>query len=1196
MEKSKIGLFAAKARNLLRQQVGARLNIIKTADNAVAIENREAVSSLNRRVAEIGEEAVIDEVAYIWFNRLCALRYMDAHGFNKPKVVTPESGSILPEILSDALLGSLDYDGLLDSRKQERVEKLLRGEIRSNNAQAEVYRILLVASCNALNASIPMLFERISDYTDLLLPDDLLSEGAVISQLNIALTKEDCETVEVIGWLYQYYISEKKDEVMASFKKGKKAGSREIPPATQLFTPEWIVRYLVENSLGRLWMLNHPESRLVDSMSYYIKPVDVEPDFLKISSPEELKICDPCCGSGHMLTYAFDLLFKIYIELGYTESDAVEHIIKDNLYGIEIDNRAGQLAYFALMMKAREKVRRFFSTGIQPNICVLNNVSFTEEEMTEATELFSYKNDILISEMLNQYEHVDVLGSLVTPFLTDIDELKNLVPNEQDGDLFNVNNTVLPRVKEVLKYSEYLSKRYHVVVTNPPYLSNSHMGDKLKEYVNKEYEDYKYDVFSAFFVRCCNLALAEGYLGFMSPYVWMFITSYEKTRRFLIDKKTITTLAQLEYSAFEEATVPLCVFAIKNKKNDIRGSYFRLTEFTGGMEVQRKKILEAISNHDCGYYYEVSGGQFEKIPGSPIAYWLNERLCSFYNNGVFLNQICVAVKGLDTCDNNSYVRTWEEVSIRNIGFGLTSVNGTNQIRWYPYSKGGGFRKWYGNNTFVVNWQNDGEILRNLRDGKGKIKSRPQNTRYYFNEGLTYGAVSSADFSLRYMNNSIFGGGGSGVFTQSKFLYILIALLNCNLCGYFFDLNPTLNFCVENILSIPSYNFSENKEKIENIAKINIRLSKADWDSFETSWDFKRSPLLEPLKEPSYEEQVEMDNTTFKVKQYLGPGKADEVFYATRSICNASPLECAYARYRDQANVDFYHLKMNEEELNRIFIDIYGLQDELKPEEDEKMVSIHRIYDSESEIKLDDDVDEKGKKKKMPYAMTKKDVVEQFISYFIGCLFGRYSLNMEGLAFAGGDWDASKYDSFVPDLDNVIPILDEEWFVDDVTVRFREFLALNWGKEHVSENMKFVESALGKTLREYLVKDFYKNHLQMYKNRPIYWMFSSPKGNFNALVYLHRYNENTASVVLKYVRELKGKIKAEVNSLELSSDKLDMKKLVKYKKIVEDLDEYENILFPIAMNHIVLDLDDGVKVNYQKLGKALKPIAALEGKE
>ncbi|MGN0905690.1 MAG: BREX-1 system adenine-specific DNA-methyltransferase PglX, partial [Bullifex sp.] len=510
MNRAVIEAFASRARNLLKQQIGARISMLMKSDSsAVVIENRSAMTALMKRIEEKGNDAVIDEVAYTWFNRLCALRYMDVHGFNRPMAVTPENDGGLPEILDNAM-GSVMDDGLLTRVNADRISRLMSGEIKSINPQDEIYRILLVSKCNALNKELPMLFERISDYTDLLLPEDLLSPDAIIPLMREALTEESCETVEVIGWLYQYYIAEKKDEVFEGFRKGKKATSKEIPAATQLFTPDWIVRYLVENSLGRLWMLNHPESGLAGKMEYYIKPVDTEPDFIRINNPEEIRICDPCCGSGHMLTYAFDILFEIYSELGYTTKDAVEHIIRDNLYGIELDDRAGQLAYFALMMKAREKVRRFFSSGIEPNICVLHNVTFDEEDLRIACSLFSNTRDAEVKKLLTQFEHADTFGSLIIPCIDDIGKLKsNLTKTTWTGDLFDGVDTIEPRVHEVLKYADYLSPKYQVVITNPPYMGN--YDDITKAFVTKNYPDSKSDLCTAFMERNWKLTVPKGY-------------------------------------------------------------------------------------------------------------------------------------------------------------------------------------------------------------------------------------------------------------------------------------------------------------------------------------------------------------------------------------------------------------------------------------------------------------------------------------------------------------------------------------------------------------------------------------------------------------------------------------------------------------------------------------------------------------
>ena len=1170
MKGSALEKFAQEARIQLKEQVKARLNLIINGDDSVdLIENRNAIIELKKALNEKGEESLVEEVAYTWFNRFSALRYMDARGFNSTMIVSPTEGKLLPEILSDALAGV--FDDALSNKQKDKIQGLVDGSITSKNLQADIYRILLVASCNALNDSLPLLFEKINDYTDLLLPDDLLSSESIITKTVDALSIEDCEdSVEIIGWLYQYYISEKKDEVFASFKKGKKAGKDEIPAATQLFTPEWIVRYLVENSLGRLWMLNHPDSKLKDKMKYYIPPTDAEKDFIKLSSPEEIKILDPCCGSGHMLTYGFDLLFEIYNECGYTDNDATESIIKNNLFGIEIDKRAGQLAYFALMMKARERSKRFFRKHIGPNICILENVSFEQDELAKVYNLFD-KPTLNLMDLMNQFEHADILGSLITPAVSDIKALKDTLKVKSSDDIFAETNTLTERTKKVLEMAGYLSEKYHVVVTNPPYMGNSHMDALLKAYLEKEYKPYKSDLFSAFFIRCCNCCDPRGHLGFMSPYVWMFISSYEDLRREFIENKTITTLAQLEYSAFSEATVPLCIFTLYNQNTPLKGIYFRLTEFTGGMEVQDKKILEAISNHDCGYYYEASPEQFEKIPGSPIAYWASNRIFALFANTAPIVSCCQPLVGLQTADNGRFLRLWHEISTEKICYDANSLQEALQSnkKWFPYNKGGDYRKWYGNNEYLVNWENDGYEIKHFVDNKGKLRSRPQNTIAYFKPSITWSDITSANFACRICNGGfIFDVKGSSAIGNKDDLLIQGAILNSKVAGLLIDMiNPTMTTQVGDLKRIPMlFPEGNNIVLVRKIVLENYQLSKANWDSFETSWDFGRHPLLYVPRSDS-----------------MADGTVEDLIQDTKiAMQNGFSVKLAdmYEEYKDDVNTSFVALKHNEEELNRIFIDIYGLQDELTPEEDDSMVSVHRIFDSKSEIP--------ESMKKGQYALTKEDVIKSLVSYAVGCMFGRYNPFKNDLAYAGGEWDESVFDkSFMPDDDNVIPMMDDSWFENDAERYFIKFLEVMYGKETLNENLKFVENALGMSVRKYLAKYFYIDHLKTYQKRPIYWMFSSPKGHFQALVYMHRYNENTANVVLKYLREFRAKIQSQIKMAEEAGE---TKKALDFQNIDKDLNDYEmNVLYPLAVQHITFDLDDGVKVNYQKLGKALKTI-------
>ena len=665
----------------------------------------------------------------------------------------------------------------------------------------------------------------------------------------------------------------------------------------------------------------------------------------------------------------------------------------------------------------------------------------------------------------------------------------------------------------------------------------------------------------------------------MSPYVWMFISSYEKLRRSFIEQKTITTLAQLEYSAFADATVPLCVFTLKNIYERNKGVYFRLTEFTGGMEVQDRKILEAINDHDCGYYFEVSAEQFEKIPGSPIGYWIPDKIYqNYFTERLTMGSISEARMGLTTGQNEKYIRLWHEVKHNKIGFHQDRNKAQESgLIWFPYDKGGEYRKWYGNREYIVNWFNDGYEMQHILHPDGKrIWAHNFNLEYNFLPHITWTDLTSGHLAFRVFEEGfLFDSSAAVAFTDYPF-ESLIGYLNTNLVDIISDiLNPTMHFKLGDYDNIP---FPAIKSEPGNyISQYNISISKLDWDSFESSWDFSIHPLLDENVGKSEDAAFEKDS---ELIDYLGEDKYNEIFNNEIKAC--APIEFAYLRYKDWANKAFFHLKKNEEELNRIFIDIYGLNDELKPEEDDSMVSVHRIFDDKSEIP--------ESMRKGQYALTREDVVKAFISYVVGCMFGRYDADRPGLAYAGGDFDISTYSGehgLVPDSDNVIPILGDSWFKNDAETYFIKFVENQFGHEKLNENLKFIENALGKSIRDYFYKDFYKNHLKTYQKRPIYWMFSSPKGYFQALVYMHRYNENTANAVLDCLRQFRDKIRLQI---KLAEEAGQTRKKVEYENIDNDLNAYEmNILYPLAIQHLTFDLDDGVKVNYEKLGKALKAI-------
>lgn len=1189
MKGSALERFAQEARIQLQKEVRARLNLVLNGDASIdLIESRNAVNALKKHLEELksDEAALVEEVAYTWFNRISALRFMDASGYNATLIVSPAEGKTLPEILSEALSGIIDEDVVTSIKDRERIRGLVDGSITSKNPQAEIYRILLVASCNHLNNSLPLLFEKIEDYTDLLLPDDLLSSESIITKTVNAISEDDTESVEIIGWLYQYYISEKKDEVFAAFKKGKKAGKDEIPAATQLFTPEWIVRYLVENSLGRLWMLNHPESNLKNKMKYYIEPTDKETDFIRLDSPEEIKVLDPCCGSGHMLTYAFDLLFDIYTECGYTDNDAVKHIIEDNLYGIEIDKRAGQLAYFALMMKARERSRRILRKGITPNICILQKVVFDKEELPNVINLFENPS-LTLMDLMKDFENADILGSLITPSISNIAFLKNtLKANPDSNDMFSDENTLRERVSTVLDQAEYLVGKYSIVITNPPYLAPSSSDPVLQNFAKGQYPNSKTDTGTMFIERNFKFIPKNGYVAMITLQSWMFLSSFEKLRDETINNRSILSMIHIGARGFDTIggeVVSTTAYILSGEKGatGVKGQYVRLVD--GQSEEEKSKALSiAISNHECGYYFEVLADQFEKIPGSPIAYWAKPviyKIFSFSN----LSKSAIPRVGCQTSNNDLFLRKWFEVSWVKVQLNVHSETEAIQSnrKWFPYAKGGEYRKWIGNNDYLVNWENNGKEIKEFAIKLYKNSTRTvKNTKFYFQEGVTWSTLSTGPFNARLCGfGFIFDTKGSMCFVSDNLVYYLLGFLNSSLVNYLLTfLAPTVDYSTGAIGNLPFFIRNEFVPSINYIVQKLIGLSAMDYALYEISWDFSIHPLLnKTIIEPegfAFEDDQEL-------QEYLGDVEYNSIFKngIDGSRTAWSPIEFAYLRYKDWANKAFFHLKKNEEELNRIFIDIYGLQDELTPEEDDSMVSVHRIFDLKSEIP--------ESMRKGQYALTKEDVIKSFVSYVVGCMFGRYDASRPGLAFAGGDFDISSYSDFVPDSDNVIPVLGDSWFKNDAETYFIKFVEKAFGHDSLNENLKFIENALGKSIREYFYKDFYKDHLKTYQKRPIYWMFSSPKGYFQALVYMHRYNENTANVVLDYLRDFRKKIQFQI---KLADEAGETKRKVEYENIDKDLNDYEvNVLYPLAIQHLVFDLDDGVKVNYQKLGNALKAI-------
>ena len=1173
MDTTKLKKFAQFARRTLMGQVSAKLEFVLAPGAAARREHPEAMKKLEAAIAQDGKGQVIERVAYIWFNRFSALRFMDVNDLNPVRVVSPLSGQFQPEILAEAKAGNMD-GGSVPEKVRAQVQALLDGRTPSPDAQAEAYRLLLVAICNDWHRVMPFLFERIDDYTELLLPEDLLSNASILAYLREAMTPDVCEDVEVIGWLYQFYISEKKDEVFAGLKKNVKISAENIPAATQLFTPHWIVRYLVENSLGRIWMLNRPASRLKQRMDYYIAPEEPETDFLRIPRPEEIKVCDPAAGSGHMLTYAFDLLYAIYEEEGYEAGRIPALILKHNLTGIEIDDRAGALAAFALAMKAAAKLgrRRFLRMEVKPDIIVLQNVSFTPAEMMEVGSVVG--RDLFTDELrdtLKQFEQAKNFGSLIAPNLRGPAETLRVVETRNFGtDL--LLREVQERVITVLRMAEALVPKYHVVVANPPYMGGKGMNGKLGDFAKAKFPDSKSDLFAMFMERALALTLPTGMIAMINMQSWMFLSSFEKLRGNILSNGTFLTMAHLGERAFDSiggAVVSTTAFVLRAGSNvSHKAEYIRLIDGRSEAEKSRR-LLQAAKDPSPASIHRVSSEKYFTVPGSPITYWLSDETFELFRYSNKLVDIFKPKVGLNTTDNGQFLRLWHEVSQSKAGYGYSdSEEAKNSgFKWFPYNKGGSYRRWYGNFDYFLNWGNDGYDIKSAiaNDPAKQAGGRVVNEDCYFRSSLSWSLAGAKIFSVRFSpKGAVFDVGGSSIFPDEDKAMCLSAYLCSSVSNYFMAaMNPTFNFQAGNVAALPI--LPEALSSIEAASKARglIEAHKSDWDAYETSWDFTTLPLLS------------LDH-------------------------RAATLEATYARLRAHWRRMTDEMQRLEEENNRIFIDAYGLADELTPDAPIEQITLtcnpaYRYGGGRPAAELE--------------GLLRADTMRELVSYAVGCIFGRYSLDAPGLILANQGETLADYlarvpnPSFMPDEDNVIPVLDGDWFASDVTDRFRRFLRVTFGEAHFQENLAFVEKALGKDIRKYFTHDFFNDHVKRYKKRPIYWLFSSPKGAFNALIYMHRYRLDTVSVVLNdYLREFRSKLEAHrraQEALSISGEASPAQKTKALKEIeatarqIEELDAWErDVLFPLATQKIEIDLDDGVKANYPRFGAALKPIKGL----
>ena len=1169
MDKNAIKKFAVWARTELIARVSLKgveygitedniedANADSVGGKVFTADEKKQRQALIAEINDKGYKQVMEEVAYTWFNRFSALRFMEVNGYlpSHVRVFTDEENNFKPQTITEAI--HLDLDGL-------DMEKVY--ELKDAEKTEELYKYLLIVQCNALNKILPGMFQKIADYTELLLPDNLLREGSVIQQMIELIPEDDWkDAVQIIGWLYQYYNSEKKDDVFAALKKNVKITKENIPAATQLFTPDWIVRYMVENSLGRLWLEGHPavKEQLLPTEEeqsayaagnrnpedtkwhYYLEEAEQEPEvqaqLVEIRkeyaalTPDQLKVIDPCSGSGHILAYMFDVLMKIYESYGYTTREAVASIVENNLYGLDIDDRAAQLAYFAVMMKARQYDRRFFSRGIQPHVYAIvesNHVDkFAVDYFCNGDMKLTAAMDTIIRELHDAKEY----GSILTVTPQDWSVLYDRFA-EITEDINMSRETALRELVPLVQVAEALAQKYDVVVTNPPYMGMRNMNDKLNDFIKGKYADYKADFFSSFVIHSSEMTKKNGFCGFFTPYVWMFIQSYENMRNYLYNQATIETLIQFEYSAFEEATVPVCSFVFRNDYVKKKGCYLRLVDFRGGMEVQRQKALEAILNHKCGFYYEQSTDDFSKIPESPVAYWVNENVAKAFDTGKTLSSVARTRQGLASSDNNRFLKLWWEPSFVKIGFGMKNAEIAKQSRrkWFPCNKGGEFRKWYGNNVYVVNWENDGqEMLEYAAKLYGSPTRTIKNIAYYFQGGMTWGTITSGKLSMRHSPVGFIpehAGGMIPLLHWGEKEEYLLGMMNSNTAMLFLSfLSPTLRFTEGPVGLVPILYDKRYSGNIAHIVKTCESDSILDWDSFETSWDFQHHPLL----------------------------------------CSVPTIAEAFEQWQTECDDRFNQLKANEEKLNRIFIDIYGLQDELTPEVEEKDVTVRK-----ADLGRD---------------------IRSFISYAVGCMFGRYSLDVDGLAYAGGEWDTSRYASFAADKDNIIPICDDEYFEDDIVGLFVEFVKTVYGAETLDENLKFIADALGgkgqpkDVIRNYFLNDFYSDHCKIYQKRPIYWLVDSGKKNgFKALIYMHRYQPDTiARIRTDYVHEQQARYRTAIADLEQRIANASTGERVKLNKKLTDLQAqdteirtYEEKIHHLADQMISIDLDDGVKSNY-----------------
>lgn len=1100
---------------------------------------------------------VIEEVAYTWFNRLIAIRFMEVNDYlpSHIRVLSSESGKLEPDLVTTP------FDAELPFTAEEEAQIF---QLKQDNKLDEVFRILFLKQCNALNEILPALFEKTKNYTELLLSLSVIDQDGVVYHLIHDIPEDDFNIerggqVEIIGWLYQYYNTEPK---AAAFAKNGKITKEEIPAVTQLFTPDWIVRYMVENSLGRLWVEGHPDCDLKENWKYYLEEAQQEPEVqAKLSeirkeyaalNPEDIKLIDPCMGSGHILVYAFDVLMQIYESAGYSQRDAAKSILEHNIYGLDIDDRAYQLAYFAVMMKARQYNRRILNGE---NTCHVYAIQESNSINRAHLKYFGAGMDDIeknaakmqLEGLLDTLTDAKEYGSILNVESYNWDLLRRFVAAEDTAGQISMDSVGVEDTAEQLNrlvdIGETMARKYWVTITNPPYAAISNLSPKVNDFVKANYPDSKVDLFAVFIERCGLMTRVSGYQAMITQHAWMFLASYENLRDKLL-KKELINLAHLGPHAFDEINGEVVQTSSFVFCNDFFSNYnSTFVQLVGGKNEAAKAAMFISGEHR----FNKTNEQLREIQGTPYtAYWASDVVLSAFKKSHLVGDVSEPRVGMATANNDRFIRLWFEVNRNKFGINISSRKEAVESRkkWFPFAKGGERRKWYGNNDTVVNWENDGFEIQNFKDEKtGRIRSHNYNLDYIFSSALTWTVIGTEKTSFRFCPvGFLYSNSGYGLFCNNeKTKYYLLGFMNSKIAASLLKiLSPSMGFESGYLRKLPLIE-SDSLDSIVERVKHCIDGSNAEWDSFEISWDFKKHPLLR----------------------------------------NVSTISEAFTQWQSECDDRFNQLKANEEELNRIFIDIYGLQDELTPEVEDKDVTVRKA-DLQRDIK-------------------------SLLSYAVGCMFGRYSLDVEGLAYAGGEWDSSKYQSYIPDADNVIPITDEEYLDDDIVSRLCAWLKAVYGADTLEANLDYIAKALGnkgstsrEIIRNYFLNDFFKDHCQTYSvtgsgKRPIYWLFDSGKQNgFKALVYLHRYTPDTiGNLRIDYLHKMQRVYESEINRMQDMMDHSEnarevaaaSKRKDKLAKQLKECREYDEKISHLALSRIELDLDDGVKVNYRKLQTA-----------